>query len=459
MVTDLSCLVVAADRATRALGETAARRAGLAPRAATTAREAILALEGGGALACLVSQDLGPGSVREILARARAGSPPVPTVVLGAEGGDAIFEAASDGAGDFVAPPLDERSLARRLKKLLGGGETHAEPEADLSTLGLIGRSKAMKRLCERIGRIARFRANVLLLGESGTGKEVVARALHACGRNSQHLFVPLNCAAFARDIVENELFGHEKGAFTGANERKRGLFELADGGTIFLDEIGEMELSTQAKLLRVLERNEFRRVGGAGKIKVDVNVIAASNRDLERAIADGRFRRDLYYRLKVVTLVIPPLRDRRDDIPLLVESFIRDFNARHGAGVRGISPRALERLMAHDWPGNVRELKNAVESAAIFAPSSQIGDADIVDVLGVTRSASPAAGATLAEVERRAILDAVERCSTKAEAARSLGIGLRTLYTKLSLYETAHPEPGSPRRRRPQSQDPLLRV
>ncbi len=309
----------------------------------------------------------------------------------------------------------------------------------DLSTLGLIGRTPAMKRLCERILRVSRFRANVLILGESGTGKEVVARALHACGPQSDHLFVPLNCAAFARDIVENELFGHEKGAFTGANERKRGLFELADEGTIFLDEIGEMEPSTQAKLLRVLERNEFRRVGGAAKIKIDVSVIAASNRDLDAAIADGRFRNDLYYRLKVVTLVVPPLRDRKEDIPLLVEHFVEDFNRRHGVTVRGVAPRALSRLVEHDWPGNVRELRNVVESAAIFAAKDTIQVGEVLEALEkATPPSAPGAlpvNLTLAEAERHLILDAVRRSPTKVEAARSLGIGLRTLYTKLEEY------------------------
>jgi len=319
----------------------------------------------------------------------------------------------------------------------------------DFGSLGLIGQSACMRRLCERLARVSRFRANVLVLGESGTGKEVVARALHACGPNAQHLFVPLNCAAVARDIVENELFGHEKGAFTGANERKRGLFELADGGTLFLDEIGEMELSTQAKLLRVLERNEFRRVGGAGKIRVDVNVIAASNSDLERAISVGRFRTDLFYRLKVVTLVVPSLRERRDDIPGLVDHFVADFNRRHGPHLTGVSPRALRRLVEHDWPGNVRELKNAVESAAIFATGSRIQLAEVNDVLESARlvardaprekgAPAPSAGSTLAEVERRLVLDAVERSATKAEAARALGIGLRTLYSKLNEYRRA---------------------
>jgi DNA-binding NtrC family response regulator len=271
-----------------------------------------------------------------------------------------------------------------------------------------------------------------------------VARALHACGPHRQHLFVPLNCAALGREIIENELFGHERGAFTGANERKKGLFELADGGTLFLDEIGEMELATQSKLLRVLERNEFRRVGGSGKIRVDVSVIAATNRDLEKAVRDGRFREDLYYRLKVVTVVVPPLREHREDIPLLVSQFLQDFDRRNGAHLESVEPGAMELLVAYDWPGNVRELKHAVESAAILATGQVIALADVERVLARSSRHThlPAAdvlqvplGLTLGEIERRVIAATLPRHATKSDAAKALGIGLRTLYTKIHEY------------------------
>jgi DNA-binding NtrC family response regulator len=304
------------------------------------------------------------------------------------------------------------------------------------------------------VERISRYRTNVLLLGESGSGKELVARALHARGPRRHHLFVPLNCATLGHDILENELFGHERGAFTGADERKRGLFELADGGTLFLDEIAEMDPSTQAKLLRVLERNEFRRVGGSGKVKVDLSVIAATNHDLEDAIRAGKFREDLYYRLKVVTIRIPPLRERKEDIPALVESFVADFNRRHGGKIQGISPQVMKVLMDHAWPGNVRELKNAVDSAAILATGDRIGPEDLADALlprsptarreepGGAPSPPPGAGelrialpTTLAEAERAVITAALRQCGTRAEAARVLGIGLRTLYTRLREY------------------------
>jgi DNA-binding NtrC family response regulator len=274
-----------------------------------------------------------------------------------------------------------------------------------------------------------------------------------------------VNCATLGREILENELFGHERGAFTGANERKKGLFELADGGTFFLDEIAEMDISTQAKLLRVLERNEFRRVGGTGKVKVDLSIIAATNRDLEEAIAAGRFREDLYYRLKVVTLVVPPLRDRREDIPGLVDAFVADFNRRTGGSIRGVSPAALRWLVERDWPGNVRELRNAVEGACVLAAGEVVtledlspeapGRAPAAKARAAARagerrargrgqpSPSPAGapavtiplGCTLAEAERRFVLANLRHHGTRARTARALGLGLRTLYTKLAQW------------------------
>ncbi|MFL5278205.1 MAG: sigma 54-interacting transcriptional regulator, partial [Myxococcales bacterium] len=263
-------------------------------------------------------------------------------------------------------------------------------------------------------------------------------------------LFVPLNCATLGRELLENELFGHERGAFTGAGERKKGLFELADGGTLFLDEIAEMDPATQAKLLRVLERNEFRRVGGTGKVKVDLSVLAATNRNIDEAIRSGKFREDLYYRLKVVTLVLPPLRERKEDIPALIDSFIADFNRRNGQKIQGISPQALKAMMEYDWPGNVRELKHAIESAAILASGDTVGVDGFAEFArrgarGGSAAAAPSqrggsvtlpVGSSLAAAERELILATLRRHPNKREAAQVLGIGMRTLYTKLKEYQ-----------------------
>ena len=304
------------------------------------------------------------------------------------------------------------------------------------ATVRIIGSSKPIQELIATLEKVSRFNTNVLLLGESGSGKELVARSLHERGPRARHQFVPLNCAALNRELLENELFGHERGAFTGASEKKKGLFELAHGGTLFLDEIGEMDPATQAKLLRVLERGEFRRVGGIEKVRVDVSVIAATNLDLGAALRSGRFRRDLYYRLKVVTLSVPPLRDRRSDIPLLVESFIREFNAKNGTSITGLTARAVKLLAEHGWPGNVRELRNAVESAAILSRGDLLG-AELFQALDVVEApAAPVrAGLTLAEAERQLIEATLRQSPTRAAAARTLGIGLRTLYAKLHGY------------------------
>jgi DNA-binding NtrC family response regulator len=319
--------------------------------------------------------------------------------------------------------------------------------------MGLVGNSSAMRALFATVDKVARYKTNILLLGESGVGKELVARALHALGPRRKQLFVPLNCATLGRDLLENELFGHERGAFTGATERKKGLLELADGGTLLLDEIAEMDLGLQAKLLRVIERHEFRRVGGTDKVRVDLTLIASTNRDLQASIRAGKFREDLYYRLHVVTVVVPPLRDRREDIPALIDSFIADFNRRHNGKIRGISSQALRRLMEYSWPGNVRELKNAIERAAVLASGDTLGTDGLLGLQEGVRSqvtvpASPLltpvdasevisipADASLEAAERVLIEAHLRRGGSREAAARALGIGVRTLYAKLRKY------------------------
>jgi DNA-binding NtrC family response regulator len=448
--------------------------AGFDVEAATTEQEGRVALDRRAwALVCL-AQGIGKAGLQSLIVQAGERRPAVPVIVLGvaAKMQDAV-DAMQLGAADFIAPPFSVEGVVPRLKKVVsagaGGAAEPAGAPQPLEHLGLTGRSAAMGRVYRGIARISRYKTNVLVLGESGSGKELVARALHALGPRRNQLFVPLNCATLGRDILENELFGHERGAFTGANERKKGLFELADGGTLFLDEIGELDPSTQAKLLRVIERNEFRRVGGTGKIKVDLSIIAATNRDLGEAIATKRFREDLYYRLKVVTVHVPPLRERREDIPALIDAFIADFNRRNEGKIRGLAPDALRVLTEHEWPGNVRELKNAVESAAIMASGDTIVAADLeslqlrtspgMNAVAAARapgsSAPPpndalpiSSRATLAEAERVLIRDRLARSRTKADAARSLGIGLRTLYTKIGDYGLGADEGKVPRGR-----------
>ncbi len=259
-------------------------------------------------------------------------------------------------------------------------GRTAIERRRLQRLTGIVGETDAMREVLERVVQIAPVATTVLVTGESGTGKELVARGLHALSPRRHKPFIPVNVAALSETLLESELFGHEKGAFTGAIDARRGLFELAHGGTIFLDEIGEMPLATQTKLLRVLEQREFHRVGGEKVIKVDVRIVAATNQDLRQLVAIGEFRRDLYYRLNVLHIALPPLRDRRDDIPLLVHQFIREASERHDRAFAGISPEAMGILKDYSWPGNVRELRNLVESMVVLSPGRVIGPADIPD-------------------------------------------------------------------------------
>ncbi|MBK9518935.1 MAG: sigma-54-dependent Fis family transcriptional regulator, partial [Anaeromyxobacter sp.] len=423
--------------------------AGFSTVVASSEEEALAVLDRETLAAALIPRSFSPVAITTMVARAGHQHPAVPVVVLGASGTvQEAVDAMQQGAADYLAPPFDAETLLARLRRLVEQvGPPGPAPQAPVTSFtGLIGGSAAIRRVLSTIDKISRYKTNVLILGESGTGKELIARALHARGPRRQQLFVPLNCATLGRELLENELFGHERGAFTGADDRKKGLFELADGGTLFLDEIAEMDPATQAKLLRVLERNEFRRVGGTGKVKVDLSVLAATNRNIDDALRLGRFRDDLYYRLKVVTLVIPPLRERKEDVPALIDSFIADFNRRNDQKIRGITPQALRAIMDHDWPGNVRELKNAVESAAILATGDTIG-LDGFAELGPGAGGAAGSGAagggqlalrvgsTLAAAERDLILATLRRHPDKRAAARVLGIGLRTLYTKLGQY------------------------
>jgi Nif-specific regulatory protein len=324
----------------------------------------------------------------------------------------------------------------------------------------IVGDSPALRQVLAKVEQVAQTQATVLLRGETGTGKEMVARAIHINSPRESRPFVRVNCAALAPGILESELFGHEKGAFTGAVARRPGRFELADGGTLFLDEVGDLPPDVQVKLLRVLQEREFERVGGVETVKVDVRLISATHRDLERLIAEGRFREDLYYRLNVFPITMPPLRERPSDIPLLVEHFLQKFSQLNGKVVTSVEPRALAALASYPWPGNVRELENVIERAMILVSGSTltVADLDFGRRLGMTPSGGTPIGALaeggsgpsgdggrslyrrLSEQERSEIVSAVDRAQGNiAHAARSLGINRSTLYYRMRKHGLEH--------------------
>ncbi|MBZ5638423.1 MAG: sigma-54 dependent transcriptional regulator [Acidobacteriia bacterium] len=402
-----------------------------------------------------------------VLRTARQVNPDVAVLMItGHASVESAVEAMKLGADDYLTKPVDLFELKKRTtaiveKRLLSRRVVELESRLGEKFGRLVGRSKAMEALFRQMDLVAPTRSNVLIVGESGTGKELVANALHENSPRREARFLPINCAAIPAEILESELFGHEKGSFTGAVGRKVGKFELADRGTLFLDEIGELPLEMQVKLLRVLEEREFMRVGGTETIKVDIRLIAATNSDLEAAVEQGRFRSDLYYRLKVVTLRIPPIRERREDVSLLANHFLRQFARENRREGMHFAPEAMKALFAAPWEGNVRELRNLVESLVVLAPSDEIGLADLPDeyrrhadepipttVLSLPAGGVPpepetaAAGAerlTMEEIERRAILSALERTGgNRTQAAEVLGIGLRTLQRKLKEYRLA---------------------
>jgi DNA-binding NtrC family response regulator len=378
-----------------------------------------------------VSDSLSKPALQTIIDRSASTRPPSPVVVVGMENGPGDNGAASAlqlGAADFIGPPFTREALENKLRPLLSeSDETLSETTRSMEQLGLIGSSPAMAKLKESLSRIARYKADVLILGESGSGKETIARALHELGPRRREAFLALGCAGAAGETLEHELFGSR------GDGRPQGLLDSVQGGTLFLDEVGELDLQTQARLARALEGADF-------------TVIASAAQDLERAVAARKFREDLHQRLKVVTLSVPPLRERREDIPELVRWFVEDFNRRHQGNIRGLSPQALERLAQHDWPGNVRDLKNAIECAAVMAASDTIEALDFQEAYFKPRAADPLTGpgadlltipanATMSDVERIVIAEHLRRARTKADAARSLGMGLRTLYTKIGKF------------------------
>jgi DNA-binding NtrC family response regulator len=341
------------------------------------------------------------------------------------------------GAVDYVTKPFDTEELLARVRTHLAlrrdierRRPAPAGPPAD----ALVGSSAALAAVRSRIAQVAPTDATVLLQGETGTGKELAARAIHAASARRARPLVSVNCAALPRELVESELFGHEKGAFTGASQQRRGRFEMAEGGTLFLDEVGELPAEAQAKLLRALQEREFERVGGTRTIRVDVRVIAATNRDLQQRVAAGAFRADLFYRLNVFPIALPALRERREDIAILVEHLARKAAVRLGRDLEAVSPAFLARAAAHDWPGNVRELENVVERALIMSGGALLDGSDLFTPVGAS---SPVPSmTTLEEMERAYIVRVLEATGWQVEgeggAARILGLNPSTLRGRL---------------------------
>ncbi|PKN53865.1 MAG: sigma-54-dependent Fis family transcriptional regulator [Deltaproteobacteria bacterium HGW-Deltaproteobacteria-14] len=377
-----------------------------------------------------------------LLRKARADYPEMEVIVLSAHGTvEGAVEAMKLGAFDYLQKPiasptelrlLAERALERRGLKDQVERTLATDPGEERLSWG----DPAMSSVVAALGKVARTDATVLLVGESGTGKEVAARAVHAQSKRSGGPFVAINCAALSDNLLESELFGHEKGAFTGALQRRRGRIELADGGTFFLDEVGELKQELQAKLLRVLQERTFERVGGSQALTADVRWVAATNRDLTAEMAAGRFREDLYHRLAVFPVRLPPLRERRADLLPLAEHLLVRVGQSLGKPGLSLDDSGRAALVGYDWPGNVRELLNALERAAILADGRVLSDEELILGTGSTAGATPDAGGTLATAEKTAILEALTAVGGhRKKAAERLGIGERTLYDKLKVY------------------------
>ena len=369
----------------------------------------------------------------------KALNPAIPVLIMTAYSSvETAVEALKTGALDYLIKPLDFDNLQATLEKALA--HTHSidaeTPAVTASQFGMVGKSPAMQHLLSEIALVAPSEATVLIHGDSGTGKELVARAIHASSARSEKPLVTLNCAALNESLLESELFGHEKGAFTGADKRREGRFVEADGGTLFLDEIGDISPMMQVRLLRAIQEREVQRVGSNQTISVDVRLIAATHRDLAAEVNAGRFRQDLYYRLNVVAIEVPSLRQRREDIPLLAGHFLQRFAERNRKAVKGFTPQAMDLLIHYDWPGNIRELENAVERAVVLLTGEYISERELPLAiastpipLGQNQDIQP-----LVEVEKEVILAALEKTGgNKTEAARQLGITRKTLLAKLS--------------------------
>jgi two-component system, NtrC family, response regulator HydG len=444
-------LVVDDERSTLDALSTILRREGHVVLTATSAQEALTQLEDEELDLLLSDVRMPKMDGLALLRHIRAHHPEIVVVMMsGHQDVTAAVEAMKAGAFDYMVKPFGREDVVRTIQKALAHRSLLVENLAlrrqvryQGARAQVIGSSPAWRKVCEMVEQIAPSRATVLITGESGTGKELIASLIHQLSPRSDRPFVTLNAAALPATLLEAELFGHEKGAFTGAQQRKPGRFELADGGTLFLDEIGDMPPEVQVKILRVLQDGTFERLGSTRTLQVDVRVVAATNKDLMQEVEAGRWRLDLYYRLNVISLRLPALRERREDIPLLVAHFLRKYAAQNNKQVSGIQQQVLQSLQLADWPGNVRELENVIERAVVLAKEPIIGIAELPGHFQEKESVPTHSdhfalprNATLAEIEREAIAQALQHSGGNRQAtARSLNIGLATLYRKLKEY------------------------
>jgi DNA-binding NtrC family response regulator len=431
-------------------------REGLAKLLALEGHQTIPAADGREALALLERGDIDlvvtdlrmpnlPGE--ELLRRAQAGTPGLPVIILTGHGTiESAVQAMKEGAYDYLTKPVEMGHLTLLVTRALSEWEVKRQYREALKELqkrsqfsNIIGKSEAMRRIFEVVQLVSASKATALITGESGTGKEMIADAIHYNSDRKDKPLIKVHCAALSETLLESELFGHERGAFTGAVARRRGRFELAHLGTIFLDEIGEVSPAVQIKLLRVLQDRTFERVGGEETIEVDCRVIAATNRDLKEAIRQGRFREDLYYRLNVVNIQLPPLRERKEDIALLLSSFLTEFAQTAGKRIEGIDVKARAALQNYPWPGNVRELRNCLESAVVFARGSLITLEDLPPHIRTDADKNYvklSLGLSLAEAEAQLIrAELLAQNGNKTKAAEVLGIGRKTLHRKIQEY------------------------
>jgi DNA-binding NtrC family response regulator len=442
----LSILIVDDEDTTRELCRDICVDLGLEVRTAATTNEALELLEQSPVNIVITDLRVPDLGGLELLKRINSIQPNTPVIVLTQYGTiESAIAATRLGARDYVTKPFHVEELRAKIERVMQGVELDHENRVLREQLrtrpgfgGLIGISPKMQRVYKMIEKVSQHRHPVLVLGESGTGKELVARSVHFLGVRKNKPFVPVDCSTLVPTLIESELFGHVKGAFTGAQNAHTGLLEAGNGGTVFLDEIGDLPVDMQAKLLRALQEREIRPVGSRDRVRIDVRTIAATNRDLESAVRTGAFRQDLYFRLNIVQIKLPPLRERKSDIPLLVNFFLEKFSDPERP-IRTISEDAMRRLMAHDWPGNVRELENAIERAVALGSGPILHIADLPSNLqqgSSEKSVDSNELTTLEEVERRFIFRALrETNGDKLAAARLLGIGKTTLYRKLKQY------------------------